>query len=603
MLAAILTLSGATVLTSCGNVDNSIVTPQQPQQPQQNKYFTLWNPCEALTALQDYVKDVTNPASANFIPAEERIATFDMDGTFVGELYPTYFEYNLLEYRALDDPEYRDIAPEDVVETAQEIRDFVRNGKKLPDHFDMKHAYAAAKAYSGMTLAEFDAYVKAYAQQPANGFSGMTYGQSFYKPMLQVFDYLKANGFTYYVVSGSDRFICRALTEAIGIPSNRVIGMDVKLHSTSQGTVEGVDYTMGREEDLVRTDELIIKNLKTNKVLQISQEIGKVPVLSFGNSGGDAAMHNYALGNTKYKSAAFMLIADDDQRDHANREKALTLGEQWRTAGYHVISMRDNFKTIYGDGVTKTEFTFPADTSRPTVQRITERGTLLVGTTGDYRPLSYREADGNYWGFGIELAQKIAERLGVDIAFAQTSWPTLTADVQAEPQTFDLAIGGITITDARKETMLMSDGYLCNGKTILCRADESDRFQSLADIDQPEVRVMVNPGGLNEKFANENLTHAQIIVHQKNEEIPSQVAEGHADVMITEITEAPWYVQNDPRLATPLLAAPFTHGEIGVLMRKGQDDLLTLVNSVIAQMKTDGTLRQLHEKYGLVYGY
>jgi cyclohexadienyl dehydratase len=73
--------------------------------------------------------------------------------------------------------------------------------------------------------------------------------------------------------------------------------------------------------------------------------------------------------------------------------------------------------------------------------------------------------------------------------------------------------------------------------------------------------------------------------------------------MITEITEAPWYVQNDPRLAAPLLNAPFTHGEIGVLMRKGQDDLLTLVNAVIAKMKTDGTLRQLHEKYGLVYGY
>ena len=238
-----------------------------------------------------------------------------------------------------------------------------------------------------------------------------------------------------------------------------------------------------------------------------------------------------------------------------------------------------------------------------TVQRITERGKLLVGTTGDYRPLSYREADGDYWGFGIEMAEKIAGQLGVDIAFVQTSWPTLTADVMTEPQTFDLAIGGITITEARKGTMLMSDGYLCNGKTILCRADEADRYQSLADIDKPEVRVMVNPGGLNEKFANENLTHAQIIVYQKNEEIPSQVAEGNADVMITEITEAPWYVQNDSRLAAPLLNAPFTHGEIGVLMRKGQDDLLALVNSVIAQMKANGTLRQLHEKYGLVYGY
>ncbi|MBR1505569.1 MAG: haloacid dehalogenase-like hydrolase [Prevotella sp.] len=355
MMAAILTLSGATVLTSCSkDNDNNIVVTPQPKE-----YFTLWNQCEALTALQDYVKDVTNTSSPNYIPVEDRIATFDMDGTFVGELYPTYFEYNLLEYRALDDPDYKDIAPADVKEAAQDIRDFVRTGKKLPDQFDMKHAYAAAKAYAGMTLAQFDAYVKAYAQQPANGFSGMTYGESHYKPMLEVFEYLKDNGFTYYVVSGSDRFICRALTEAIGIPSNRVIGMDVKLRSTSQGTVEGVNYTMGREEDLVRTDELIIKNLKTNKVLQISQEIGKVPVLTFGNSGGDVAMHNYAQGNPKYKAASFMLIADDDQRDHANREKALTLGEQWRTAGFHVISMRDDFKTIYGDGVVKTDFTFP----------------------------------------------------------------------------------------------------------------------------------------------------------------------------------------------------------------------------------------------------
>jgi hypothetical protein len=94
-------------------------------------------------------------------------------------------------------------------------------------------------------------------------------------------------------------------------------------------------------------------------VLQISQEIGKVPVLTFGNSGGDAAMHNYCLGNTKHRTAAFMLIADDDARDHANREKALKLGQQWREAGYHVISMRDDFKTIYGQGVEVVPFTFP----------------------------------------------------------------------------------------------------------------------------------------------------------------------------------------------------------------------------------------------------
>ena len=81
------------------------------------------------------------------------------------------------------------------------------------------------------------------------------------------------------------------------------------------------------------------------------------------------------------------------------------------------------------------------------------------------------------------------------------------------------------------------------------------------------------------------------------------MAEGNADVMITEITEAPWYIQNDPRLAAPLLNTPFTHGEIGVLMRKGQEDLLQIVNNTIRQMKSDGTLRRLHEKYGLIYAY
>lgn len=128
MLAAILVICGATVLTSCSKDDEPTVVTPQPKE-----YFTLWNQCEALTALQDYVKDVTDPASKNFIKEEDRIATFDMDGTFVGELYPSYFEYNLLEYRVLDDATYE--APKDVMEAGQAIRDFVRNGKKLPDHF------------------------------------------------------------------------------------------------------------------------------------------------------------------------------------------------------------------------------------------------------------------------------------------------------------------------------------------------------------------------------------------------------------------------------------------------------------------------------------
>ena len=235
----------------------------------------------------------------------------------------------------------------------------------------------------------------------------------------------------------------------------------------------------------------------------------------------------------------------------------------------------------------------------PTVQRIQERGVLLVGTTGDYRPLTFHEADSTYWGFEIDMAEEMARRLGVDVRFVPTSWPTLTADVLADPQAFDLAASGITITEERLAIMAMSEGYLENGKTILCRVEDTARFRSLEDIDRPEVRVMVNPGGQNEKFAREHLTHATIIVHPNNEEIPGLVAQGEADVMITEITEAPWYVQNDPRLAAPLMATPFTHSEIGVLMRKGQDDLLQFVNQMIRQMKADGSLHRLCEKYGL----
>lgn len=340
------------LLVTMAGCSNSNTTTQE------KNYFELWNDCEVITSLKEYVSDVTNEKSSNFIPKEDRIVTFDMDGTILGELYPTYFEYNMLEYRVLDDPEYIQVASESEIEAAQAIRDFVREGEALPTQFDLVHANAAAKAYSGMTLDEFDSYVKEYAKKPANGFTGMTYADSFYKPMLEIFDYLEDNDFTYYIVSGSDRFICRALVDSIGIEPDKVIGMDVELKSKNQGDVIGVNYEYKKTDTLIRTDNLIIKNLQINKVKQIVQEIGKAPVLSFGNSGGDTSMHNYCLTNPKYKSEAFMLIADDDVRDHANVSKAEALGVKWEEAGYHVISMKNDFKTIYGNNVVKCDFTF-----------------------------------------------------------------------------------------------------------------------------------------------------------------------------------------------------------------------------------------------------
>ena len=230
---------------------------------------------------------------------------------------------------------------------------------------------------------------------------------------------------------------------------------------------------------------------------------------------------------------------------------------------------------------------------------IRERGVLRVGTAGDYQPMSYLDPEtGTYIGFDAELAEDLAAALGVTVEYVKTSWPTLMEDTLAGQ--FDLAVCGITITEARKEQALMSDGYLVNGKTILCRAEDAEKYRSLEAVNKPEVRVMENPGGLNEKFARENLPEATLIIHDVNQEIPGLVATGEADVMITEIMEAGFYVRKDPRLAAPLIHEPFTNGELGFLMQKGNEPLLKFVNAFLVQEKESGRLDELAEKY--IYG-
>ncbi len=234
------------------------------------------------------------------------------------------------------------------------------------------------------------------------------------------------------------------------------------------------------------------------------------------------------------------------------------------------------------------------------LEEIQDRSVLKVGTTGDYQPMSYLDSDtGEYVGFDSELAEDLADDLGVSIEYMETSWPTLMNDVLAGK--FDLAICGITINDARKEQALMSDGYLENGKTILCRAEDVDKYTSLEVINQPEVRVMVNPGGLNEQFARENLPDVTLIIHDVNQEIPGLIASGEADIMITEIVEAGYYVGQDDRLAAPLIHEPFTNGEIGILMPKGSEDLLKYVNEFLLKEKKSGRIDELANEYFFKY--
>ena len=143
------------------------------------------------------------------------------------------------------------------------------------------------------------------------------------------------------------------------------------------------------------------------------------------------------------------------------------------------------------------------------IEIIRERGVLKVGTTLDYKPMSFVDPEtGRYVGYDVELVKDLAAALDVDIEFVRTSWPTLIEDTLSCK--FDLAICGITITDERKKQALMSDPYLENGKTILCRAEDVGKYVNISSINRPGVRVMVNPGGLNEEFARQNLPDATL---------------------------------------------------------------------------------------------
>ena len=236
-------------------------------------------------------------------------------------------------------------------------------------------------------------------------------------------------------------------------------------------------------------------------------------------------------------------------------------------------------------------------TMRPdALSEVRMRGVLRVGASGDYKPMSFRESvTGKYWGFDAALAEDLARDLGVKLEYVRTTWPGLMQDTL--DRKFDLAVCGITITKERKQHALMSNGYLGNGKTVLCRAEDAAKYVTLGAINRPEVRVMENPGGLNEKFARKHLSKATLIIHPVNEEIPGLIAAGKADVMITEIMEAAYYCSKDKRLAAPLLDTPFTRGELGMLLPPGNETLRDYVNDFITRARKSGRLNQLKAKY------
>ena len=320
-----------------------------------NKMLSLWSDdAKAKKELVSYMESVTDPNGKDFIPLENRIAVFDLDGTLFCETDPNYFDYTLLAYRVLEDPEYRDKASDFEKEVAGKIVQQNETGASF-EGLEVDHGKAVASAFAGMTVEEFNAYIQEFKKLPMPGYNGMKRGEGWYQPMLQVVAYLQANDFTVYVVSGTDRFIVRGIVydSPLNVPTRQIIGSDEKLVAPDQGETDGLQYTFDDNDKLILSGEFVVKNLKMNKVTVIQQEIGVQPVLSFGNSTGDASMAEFVTSHNQYKSLAFMLCCDDTERENGNTGKADKMFSLCEQYDWVPISMKNDWKTIYADGVTK----------------------------------------------------------------------------------------------------------------------------------------------------------------------------------------------------------------------------------------------------------
>lgn len=320
--------------------------------------LSLWSDDAPLKKeLVDYVTAVTDESSSDFIPVEDRVATFDIDGTLLNETDPNYFDYTLLVYRVTEDPDYKDQASDFEKSVAAKIIDQNENGTKY-EELPVEHGQAVASAFKGMTVEQFYDYVHRFAETDMPSYEGMKRGESFYKPMVQVVQYLQANGFDVYMMSGTDRLIMRGLFSShlcpIDVPLNHILGSDESLVGSNQGEEDGLNYTFSQDEQLVLGGEFLMKTLKENKCYIIQREVAKQPVLSFGNSSGDFAMDNYALSNPNYRSKAFQLCCDDVERENGNLKKGEEMLAQCQENGYVPVSMKNDWTTIYGEGVTYT---------------------------------------------------------------------------------------------------------------------------------------------------------------------------------------------------------------------------------------------------------
>lgn len=222
--------------------------------------------------------------------------------------------------------------------------------------------------------------------------------------------------------------------------------------------------------------------------------------------------------------------------------------------------------------------------------------TLKVCTTGDYKPLTYRDpSTGRYSGIDIDMARDFAHYLKERPVFVPTSWPTLMSDI-ATPGKCDIAVGGISTTPQRQQQADFTQPYLIDGKTPITTAANAARFQTIEQINNKDVRVIVNPGGTNAAFVKQYLPNATVITWPDNNTIFGQILQGRADVMITDAIEAKYQATQHPGLVAVHPDKPFTTVEKAYMLPKGSM-LTSKADKWLAGALENGTFQRAYHRW------
>jgi cyclohexadienyl dehydratase len=245
-----------------------------------------------------------------------------------------------------------------------------------------------------------------------------------------------------------------------------------------------------------------------------------------------------------------------------------------------------------------TLIVLPAAQAEPPsrLDAIVKRGTLRVGMTGEYAPFGIvAPATSTFRGFDVDMAEAIGKALGVKVEYVHTAWPQLTQDFVADR--FDIAMGGVSITAERESKGDFSTPVMQEGKTPIARCQDRGKFETLTDIDRPGTRVIVNPGGTNERFARAHIKNAEIRVYPDNVTIFDEVAKGDADLMITDASETRYQQKLHPGVLCAVHPdQPFDHAQKAYWLQRDAA-LKAFVDNWIKQARDDGRFAKIYSAW------